>query len=139
MIDLILGCLALNIYWEARNQPVEGQVAVTQVVLNRVMDERYPSSACAVIRQGKHTNMGMPLKHQCQFSWYCDGKSDVPIEADAFRWALSIANQVMNGVWPDITDGSTHYHADNINPNWPDTLTFTKKIGNHIFYRRELD
>ena len=76
-------CLADNIYWEARNQPVKGMWAVALVTDNRVEDPRFPNNHCEVIKQGptskwwfkKHGKV-VPIRHRCQFSWYCDGKSD---------------------------------------------------------------
>ena len=68
-------CLALNIYFEAQNQPVEGQIAVSQVVMNRVRDARFPDEVCKVVKQGAHSKKtGLPLRWRCHFSWYCDGK-----------------------------------------------------------------
>ena len=87
-INVAVVCLALNVYHEAKNQPFEGQVAVAQVVLNRVKDERFPNTICEVVEQGpvyeswKTRNdptlepVYWPEKNRCQFSWYCDGKSD---------------------------------------------------------------
>ena len=77
MLEAIM-CLALNTYHEAKNQSFVGQVAVAQVVMNRVEDDRYPNNVCDVVKQGltykwKPT---LPIKNRCQFSWYCDGKSD---------------------------------------------------------------
>jgi spore germination cell wall hydrolase CwlJ-like protein len=81
-------CLSLTIYFEARNQPLEGQVAVAQVVLNRVMDDRYPDKVCDVVMQSrKYKDSGHPVKWSCQFSFYCDGKTDTPTDIDAYRWA----------------------------------------------------
>ena len=70
-------CLALNIYHEARNQPTAGKLAVAQVTLNRVKHDRFPNTICGVVYQGYYLNNN-PIKHKCQFSWWCDGKSDKP-------------------------------------------------------------
>ena len=67
-------CLAQNIYWEARNQSIQGMYAVADVTLNRVKDKRWPSTVCEVVKQRKNAGG----RWICQFSWYCDGKSDTP-------------------------------------------------------------
>ena len=72
MIAAALVCLALNIYFEARNQPTSGQIAVAEVTLNRVASRNYPNTVCGVVKQSN--------KNGCAFSWYCDGKSDKPYE-----------------------------------------------------------
>jgi spore germination cell wall hydrolase CwlJ-like protein len=75
-------CLAENVYHEARNQPAAGQMAVMSVTMNRVKDPRFPNTICEVVREGPHrpswkgTGEMIPVRHRCQFSWYCDGKSD---------------------------------------------------------------
>ena len=87
-------CLAQNVYHEARDQSERGQVAVTHVVLNRMKSDRYPGTACKVIRQAMWEN-GQIVKDKCQFSWYCDGRPDVnpdrPTEKDAWEKSLQIA------------------------------------------------
>jgi len=139
-MEAIIMCLALNIYFEARNQPVEGQVAVGQVVINRVLDERYPDHACDVITQGPtYQNRNLPIRHMCQFSWYCDGKSDIPTDRDAFRWATALAHGIANEDLTDVTYGSTHYHATRVTPDWSHRAKHTVTIGDHIFYRWEHD
>ena len=89
-------CLALNVYHEAKNQSFIGQVAVAQVVMNRVKDTRYPNTVCDVVKQGATYKWkpDFPIKNRCQFSWYCDGKSDKPKEHQAWRTAMHIANGV---------------------------------------------
>ena len=133
-----LTCLALNIYYEARNQSVEAQIAVSQVVINRVRDDRFPDNICDVIMQAKHSKItGKPLLNKCQFSWYCDGKTDKPHDLDAYRWAQIIAKHVSEGKSGDMIKGSTHYHASYVTPDWAKNKTKTVKIGDHIFYRWE--
>lgn len=140
-------CLADNIYWEARNQPVKGMWAVALVTDNRVGDPRFPNSHCEVIKQGptskwwyeKHGKV-VPIRHRCQFSWYCDGKSDeIPLyDIDVYQIALAIAQKVFFGSYnEDITNGATHYHADYVFPAWRKQKTKTLVVANHIFYRWE--
>jgi len=132
-------CMAKNIYFEAGNQPLAGKVAVAQVVLNRMEHSAYGNTACDVVYQSKWRenwkgNM-VPVRHQCQFSWFCDGKSDEPLDTDTFFESYLIASDVLMGKYPDITEGATHYHADNILPYWADSLNETVHINNHIFYK----
>lgn len=133
MISAAAFCLALNVYWEARSEDVISQASVAWVALNRVRNPRYPSNACAVITEAKLWK-GHPIRDQCQFSWYCDGLSDFPKNKDAFSWAVHIAKLVIDGAISDPTEGSTHYHADYVNPKWK-KLKKTVTIGIHHFYK----
>ena len=138
-------CLADNIYWEARNQTAKGMIGVALVTRNRVSDTRFPHSYCEVIKQGperpswKDKNNMVPLRHRCQFSWYCDGKSDnVPLaDNDIYEFARTVAFKIYHGHLTDFTSGATHYHADYVKPEWASTKTKTTKIDQHIFYRWE--
>ena len=139
-MESVILCLALNVYFEARNQPIDGQVAVSQVVLNRVLDERYPNDPCEVVTQGPtYPDSSLPIKHKCQFSWYCDGKSDEPNDRDAFRWSFEVSRRVWQGEVVDVTYGATHYHATRVTPDWSHRAHHTVTIGDHIFYRWEHD
>lgn len=139
-------CLADNMYWEARNQPFRGLLAVGQVTMNRVADPRYPNSVCEVVKQGptsrwwleKH-NKVVPIRHKCQFSWYCDGKSDnIPRQdADLYSIISALAFKLVTWSFRDTTYGSTHYHADYVLPDWASSKIQTITVGNHIFYRWE--
>ena len=134
-----LMCLALNVYHEAKNQSFIGQVAVAQVVMNRVEDKRYPNNVCDVVKQGLtyKWNTSIPIKNKCQFSWYCDGKSDVPKDKKTYNRLLEIAKSLVYDKLPfiDITDGALFYHADYVNPDWAKTKTKTVEIQDHIFYK----
>ena len=139
-MEAVIMCLALNIYFESRNQPIEGQVAVAQVVLNRALDDRYPDHPCEVITQGPtYPGSNLPVRHRCQFSWYCDGKTDIPKDRDAFRWAIKLAGDVAMEKVVDVTYGATHYHATRVSPDWSYRAHHTVTIGDHIFYRWEHD
>ncbi len=132
-----LVCLALNVYHEARDQPFIGQVAVAQVVMNRVHDDRYPDDVCEVVMQGPTYSWkpDFPVRHRCQFSWYCDGKSDKTPDQTAWEQALVIAQGVHTGNLDDFVEGATHYHATYVLPEWAETKTKTVQIGDHVFYR----
>ena len=132
-------CLALNTYHEAKNQSMIGQIATAQVVMNRVADKRYPNTVCEVVKQGpKYKGSNIPVRHRCQFSWYCDGKDDMPKNEKAWKKAQDYAYLVLyNRISIDITEGATHYHATYVKPSWAKTKTRTTRIEKHIFYRWE--
>ena len=145
-------CLALNVYHEARDQGTAGLFGVTAVVLNRVNDKRFPNTICEVVYQGptreswktrKHKNLPAderifyPIKHKCQFSWYCDGKNDTPHNKEKYQEVLDLVEAILYNELPfvDITDGALFYHADYVNPSWAKTKQRTTEIDDHIFYR----
>ena len=138
-------CLAQNVYFEARNQPLAGQFAVISVTINRVNDHRFPDTVCGVVYQGPHrptwkgTGEMIPVRHRCQFSWYCDGLSDRIYHTEEFERIFNLTIGVMDGTMTvvDITEGATHYHADYVEPAWAKTKTKTIEIEDHIFYRWE--
>lgn len=132
-------CLALNIYHEAKGESELGQRAVAYVTLNRTNDERYPDDVCEVVHQARLGSDGQPKRNQCQFSWYCDGRSDEPTDQEAYEQAKFVASVVINtyGYSFDPTMGATMYHADYVNPGWSDSFEKTTEIENHIFYRKE--
>ena len=140
LIETALMCLALNTYHEAKNQSMIGQVATAQVVMNRVADSRYPNTVCEVVKQGpKYKGSDVPVRHKCQFSWFCDGKSDAPKkDSKEWRMAQEYARIVLSGRNVlDVTEGATHYHATYVKPSWAKTKTRTTRIESHIFYRWE--
>ena len=140
LLETALVCLALNTYHEAKNQSMIGQVATAQVVMNRVADSRYPNTVCEVVKQGpKYKGSDVPVRHKCQFSWFCDGKSDEPRrDSKEWRMAQEYARIVLSGrIVLDVTEGATHYHATYVKPSWAKTKTRTTRIESHIFYRWE--
>jgi len=132
-------CMAQNIYFEAGNQPLAGKIAVAQVVINRTNHPNYPTTMCDVIYQAKWKENWLgnlvPIRHQCQFSWFCDGKSDDPVDSPTWMNSLKVAADVVQGKYGDITEGSTHYHSVYVNPYWADSLNETVIINEHIFYK----
>ena len=144
-------CLALNMYHEARSESTAGMWAVSDVVINRVKHSSFPNTICGVIKQGPtreswktsrypdlpdSERIFYPIKRQCQFSWYCDGKSDEPTELFSWQRALELARLMIEydrGI--GITDGADHYHADYISPQWNESMLLTTKIDNHVFYK----
>lgn len=124
-----LQCLAKNVYFEGRNQPWVGQVAIAQVTLNRVRSAAFPNTICEVVKQER--------RKICQFSWYCDGKSDQPKSAVDYDKATDIAIQVYSGTIPDVTEGALWYHATYIRkPFWAYSMQEIVKINEHIFYKQ---
>ena len=146
-------CLAENIYFEARNQGTAGWLGVTNVVLNRKSDSRFPNTVCDVVYQAHLTESSktrdkdlpqgkrefIPILNKCQFSWYCDNKPDDIKHQDLFHEIYLFSELALTSDIPinDITDGATHYHAHYVQPAWRKQKTKTVSIGDHIFYRWE--
>ncbi len=123
-------CLAKAIYFEARSESLRGQIAVAQVVLNRVKDPRFPNTVCGVVYQGAER------RNACQFSFACDGKSDIPTHRRAWAQARRLAAKVMKGqVRLKELEGVAFYHADYVQPKWAWFKRKVTRIGRHIFYR----
>ena len=130
-------CLASNIYWEARNQSLEGKIAVAQVTLNRVENSNYPNTICSVVTQTRYYPSGNIDLHSCQFSWYCDGLGDEPIETWGFSYeeSFELAVMFLEERPTDVTEGSTHYHNTKVSPFWKASLQEVVQIDEHIFYK----
>ena len=124
-----LDCLALNIYHEARGEPADSQLAVAVVVMNRVAHQKFPDTVCDVIKQGG----AVPQGH-CQFSWWCDGKSDLALYESALERSRRLARVVLRGKYADPTDGSLWYHAISVSPAWSKDFVTGPTIGRHVFY-----
>ena len=122
-------CLALNIYFEARSETHYGRKAVAAVTINRLRSSRFPKTICEVVRQGGDESL-----HRCQFSWWCDGRSDKPREGPAWRAAVKMAEQVLRHGVKDPTRGALWYHADYVKPVWRREKVRVARIGRHIFY-----
>ena len=140
ILETAFMCMALNIYHEAKNQSMLGQIAVGQVVMNRVEDTRFPDNVCDVVTQAvTYKGTDKPVLHKCQFSWYCDGQKDEPLYNRKEWWnAQEYASIVLSGtIALDVTEGATHYHATYVRPAWAKTKTRTTRIDRHIFYRWE--
>lgn len=130
-------CLSLNLYHEARGDSELGQKAVALVTLNRVHSDDFPDTVCNVIYQARLDSNGNPRRNQCQFSWYCDGRSDTPRDLNAWQQVQDIAHEVMAtyGHEDDFTDGALWYHASYVNPYWASYYERTVRIDTHIFYK----
>ena len=156
-----LKCMAENIYFEGRAEPMVGKIAIAKVVMNRIDSPLHPNTICEVVHEGPHRESWktrgkdvddserkfFPLRNKCDFSWYCDGKKDIvwvsymdgtPIETNATAWrdSINVALFVMTGELNDPTNGADHYYNYNIsNPYWVGEMTETAVIGNHRFMK----
>lgn len=123
-------CLATAIYFEARGEPLPGQIAVGQVILNRVRSPQFPETICGVVYQGQ-------MAPGCQFSFACDGKTDTPKNDSHWALAQKLARQITSGeVWLPEIGYSTFYHADYVSPHWKSAMNKIDSIGRHIFYKK---
>jgi len=136
------GCLAAALYFEARGENRLGQVAVGQVILNRVRAKAYPDTICKVVWQNAHK------RNACQFSFTCDGKKDRPKNRKLWLEVQQLAERMLgaqNYVYYSkadhpqldldrLTKRATHYHATHVKPGWSRKFKLAKKIGGHIFY-----
>lgn len=122
-------CLAQAVFYEARGETYEGQLAVAEVVRNRVKSEHWPDTYCGVVYEGSTRSTG------CQFTFTCDGSMKVRPRGPAWRQAQAIASEVYGGLTPPLTNAATHYHTMAVDPYWNNSLVETRRIGSHIFYR----
>lgn len=127
--DKQIECLATNIYWEARGENIDGQVAVAQVTLNRSNHPDFPDTICEVVYQKNIINS----KLVCQFSWYCEKTyKEQPIRQVSYSAAKAVAVAVFDGYKIDKLKNALYFHAVYINPQWKRKKIAT--IGRHIFY-----
>lgn len=123
-------CLARGIYFEARGEPVKGQAAVAQVILNRVRNPTFPSSICGVVYQNK------TWRNRCQFSFACDRIRDRVTNMKLYNQIQQVAAATTSGkIWLEEIGSSTHYHATYVRPRWARSMYKLSRIGKHIFYR----
>jgi spore germination cell wall hydrolase CwlJ-like protein len=137
--DPQLACMTQNIYHEARNESTAGWIAVADVTMNRVKSDAFPNTICEVVYESPHyrsQNDGKlyPYKNRCQFSWYCDGKSDKIKNIKKYKQIYEVAKMTYKNQL-DITDGALFYHADYVKPRWAETMNVTTRIDTHIFYK----
>jgi spore germination cell wall hydrolase CwlJ-like protein len=120
-------CLAMAVYHEARGEGPDGMLAVGEVIVNRVAHPDFPSTVCEVVKEDRGEK-----SYDCQFSFYCDGKSDEPTDAKAWATAQTVAKEALSGVTLGL--GATHYHTKAVKPVWRHNLTPLGAIGEHVFY-----
>lgn len=115
-------CLAISVYFESKGEPLAGQLAVAQTLINRAQSGRFPSSLCGVMHQ------------RGQFSFvHGAAMPAVPRDSTAWREAVAIASVAIDDAWRDTAPGALFFHAASVSPNW--RLTRIARLGNHIFYR----
>ena len=128
-------CLADNIYFEAKSEPIEGKLAVAEVTLNRVEHPQYPNTVCGVVwQQNKDRRTG---KKVAQFSWTLDGKPDVPKSKETYEEIYALAEEVLLYGMDSAIVGkeALFYHATYVRPKWSRSMVKVVRIGNHIFYQ----
>lgn len=122
-------CLAMAIYYEARSEPIDGQYAVAEVIVNRVENPRFPDTVCGVVKQ----DLG-PHDYDCQFSFYCDGKPERMVDPRARRQSIAIAIAVLDEPTFFVGD-ALFYHTRSVSPRWSQRMQEVAVIGEHRFFR----
>lgn len=140
-----LDCLARNIFFEARGESAKGKEMVGFVVLERTKSPHFPNTICGVVTQANVNRHGKIIKHQCSFSWYCDGLNHSynfsrPQVAKAWAQSYTIAKLIITGKLkpPAYMNGVTHYHAKYVYPYWArdhKDYRLVARVGDHLFYR----
>jgi len=129
-----LDCLALNLYYESRNEANDILIAtIGYVTMKRVERSGYPDEVCKVVyeqRLSNKTKRWVPM-----YSWTVDGKSDIPSNFSSYNRCLMIARRILNKTIKDVTHNATHYHNTSVDPYWSSSLYRIAQLGNHIFYR----
>ena len=134
-----LMCLATAVFFEAGNQEVDGKYAVAEVIMNRKDSRHYPDTICGVVKDDRG-----PKAYDCQFSFWCDGKTDEPSKltgyGEAAKWAEAqeVAKVSLAGNSPMHMPDVVLYHADYTTPYWAKSYVMHGKIGSHVFYTGEM-
>jgi spore germination cell wall hydrolase CwlJ-like protein len=127
-----LQCLAENIYFEARGEPLAGQYAVAEVTLNRTHAQNFPHTICQVVHETRWDPNRR--RHVADFSWVELGALS-PEDGPAWRQALAVAGAAYDDLHEPVVPGALFYHATNVRPGWARSRRPIATIGNHIFYR----
>lgn len=127
-LDDAITCLARSIYWEAKGKSSADMEAVASVVMNRLGHEGFPDTVCAVVKQGSETK-------NCQFSWWCDGRSDQVQEETQYTIAKEIARKALNKQLNDRTHGAMYFHDRNVHPDWASKYIKTTETSMFLFYK----
>ena len=142
-------CLVENIYFESKGESMRGKIAVGVVTLNRLKDPRYPKTLCEVVKQGpireswktrsdpnlaSSDRIFLPIRHRCQFSWWCDGYKERISYNEQWTDSIQAARSALSGRYNDLVGNATHYHAVYVSPSWSNKLKFIVQIDNHRFY-----
>ncbi len=127
-LDDALTCLARSIYWEAKSKDDAEIEAIANVVMNRLGHKGFPNTICGVVKQGHEQGA-------CQFSWWCDGRSDAADEDEHYANAKEIARKALNRQLKDRTNGALYFHNRKATPNWSKEYIKTVAVGEHMFYK----
>jgi spore germination cell wall hydrolase CwlJ-like protein len=127
-LDDAITCLARSIYWEAKGKDSVDMEAVANVVMNRLGHKGFPDTVCGVVKQGSESK-------SCQFSWWCDGRSDSVQEEVPYAMAKEIARKALNKQLPDRTSGALYFHDRTVKPDWARQYIKTADIGLFRFYK----
>ena len=127
-MDEAITCLARTIYWEARGTGEVGMQAIANVVMNRLGHSGFPNTICGVVKQGHE-------KGSCQFSWWCDGKSDQAKEDESYAIAKEIARKALNLQLPDLTGGALYFHHGKATTSWSREYIKTAEVASFVFYK----
>ncbi|WPN49518.1 cell wall hydrolase [Pseudomonas sp. P8_241] len=127
-LDDAITCMARSIYWEAKGKNAADMEAVANVVMNRLGHKGFPDTVCAVVKRGSESK-------SCQFSWWCDGRSDSVQEEVPYALAKEIARKALNKQLPDRTKGALYFHDRTVKPDWAREYTNTANIGLFKFYK----
>lgn len=124
-----LECMTMNLYHEARGEAPDGIIAVGKVVTNRVNSKQFPNTVCQVVHQGGEH------QHHCQFSWWCDGRSDRATNQEAWKNMVFYAKLMLSDSLTDPSNGALFYHTDSVEPYWAASMEQVATVGNHLFYQ----
>jgi spore germination cell wall hydrolase CwlJ-like protein len=127
-LDDAITCLSRTIYWEAKGEAAASMEAIANVVMNRLGHEGFPNTICEVVRQGHE-------RGACQFSWWCDGRSDDAEEDKPYAIAKEIARKALNRQLTDRTGGALYFHQRKATPSWSGKYIKTVEVGEHVFYK----
>ena len=127
-LDDAITCLARTIYWETNRKDDAEMEAIANVVMNRLGQKGFPKTICGVVKQGHEQGA-------CQFSWWCDGRSDDAKEDEAYSHSKEIARKALNRQLKDRSDGALYFHHRKVTPNWSNEYIKTVEVGEHVFYK----
>jgi len=130
-------CLIEAVYFEARSETFTGKLAVANVILERMYSKSFPNTICGVVKQGIYWK-GNPVRNKCQFSYWCDGKSESMNNISALQEVVKAVQLALDGAMLRNTLGATHYHAVYVSPSWAVSKEFVlmDTVGEHIFYKK---
>ena len=127
-LDEAITCLSRTIYWETKGEDAASMEAVANVVMNRLGHKGFPNTICEVVMQGREQGA-------CQFSWWCDGRSDDAEDEKSYAIAKEIARKALNRQLKDRTGGAMYFHSGKATTSWSAEYIKTVEVGEHVFYK----